>query len=199
MIVIGVTGKIGSGKSTISNFFSQLGAKIIDADKISHRCLGDKREIIKKEFQRYGVNLTDEGKKLRKQLSQIVFDSKEMLKNLCQIIHPCIIENVKNKLAKIENLDSNSVVIIDSPLLFEMGVDELVDYIVFVIVPLEQRIERLTESQDLSKDEIIKRSRNQISLDDKKEEVDFTIDNAEEKDYAKKQVKKIWEELVHSS
>lgn len=199
MIVIGVTGKIGSGKSTISNFFSQLGAKIIDADKISHRCLGDKREIIKKEFQRYGVNLIDEGKKLRKQLSQIVFDSKEMLKNLCQIIHPCIIENVKNKLAKIENLDSNSVVIIDSPLLFEMGVDELVDYIVFVIVPLEQRIERLTESQDLSKDEIIKRSRNQISLDDKKEEVDFTIDNAEEKDYAKKQVKKIWEELVHSS
>jgi len=171
LIIIGVTGSLGTGKTTVSVMFRSLGAHVIDADKIVHRILG---------------------KSARKRLAGFVFDRPQTLKKLCRIIHPLVKKEIFLELKKHK---SSRAIVIDAPLLVESGLDKKCDYLLVVKANLKQQLGRAGESLSLSKDQIRKRIKQQMPLRKKMRLADFIIDNRGTLKNTEKQVKDIWEEI----
>jgi dephospho-CoA kinase len=170
-MIIGVTGSVGTGKTTVSGMFRPLGAYVIDADKIVHRILD---------------------KSARKRLAGLVFDQPQTLKKLCRIIHPLVKEKIFSEIKKHK---SRRVIVIDAPLLVESGLDKRCDYLLVVKANLTQQLERASESLSLSKGQIRKRIKQQMPLRKKICLADFIIDNRGSIKNTEKQVKDVWEEI----
>lgn len=170
-MIIGVTGSVGTGKTTVSMMFRKLGAYVVDADKIVHRILD---------------------KSARKRLSGFVFDQPQTLKKLCRIIHPLVKREIFSELKKHK---SRRAIVIDAPLLVESGLDEKCDYLLVVRANLKQQLERASESLSLSKEQIRKRIKQQMPLREKIRLADFVVDNRGSLKNTEKQVKEVWEEI----
>lgn len=100
--IIGITGGISSGKSTVARMLASLGAEIIDADEICHRLIQAK-EVKEKIIKRFGITIQDNyGKIDRSRLSEIVFQDKTCLDDLCNILHPIVIEQIRSRITEIE-------------------------------------------------------------------------------------------------
>lgn len=172
-MIIGLTGGIATGKSTVSNILKKLNIKVIDADKIAHNVLkyGDVREQIKDSF---GNKVTNEhGEIDRKQLGKIVFEDNEKLRKLESITHPKIFEIIDYKLKKTEA----ELVVLDAPLLFETSLDEKVDETWVVYASKEIQIKRLKKRDNLKKEEALDRINAQIDLNKKVKKADVVIKN----------------------
>jgi dephospho-CoA kinase len=193
-MVIGLTGNIGTGKSTAADMFQKLGAVIIDADRISHRCLDENRDLVRNKLSEIGVNIKKCSDIKRDKLSKLVFNNEKALDVLCRILHPCIIGDIQNRLNKIKNHSSSTVVVIDCPLLFEMSLDKIVDYVVVIATSLEVRLSRLID-KGFSEGQIIKINRYQLPLKDKVKRADFAINNDGSLSYTEEQVKAVWQEI----
>lgn len=198
MVVLGVTGNIGCGKSTVSGMFQNLGAIIIDADRISHDCLQEHRVLIENRLSKFGLSLKNSPVVDRKRISKIVFNNKNALDELCKVLHPCIVENIHIKLDKIKNVNPKAIVAIDCALLFEMGLEEIVDYILVVNTSLNVRISRLKE-EGFNKEQVIKRDSLQLAQKDKVNRADFVIDNGNSLNVTEKQVRKVWNRLKQTT
>jgi len=194
MITIGITGNIGCGKSAVSGILEELGAIIIDADKISHKCLDDNKDLVIDNFKKLKFDIANDLVIDREKLSSIVFDNKEALDELCKILHPCVIDNIKSKLSEIKHSNPQALVAIDCPLLFEANLQDMFDYILVVSTFLNARIDRLTQ-KGFSKDEVIKIDKHQMFLESKLKEADFIVDNNKDLIHTKSEVKKILNEI----
>lgn len=174
MRIIGVTGGIGAGKSTVSKMFSQLGADIVDADEIA-------RAVTKKEGRAFSEIISFFGKEIlsesgeidRKKLAGIVFSDKEKLVALNEITHKYVFiemeEQIKNS--------KKDVVILDVPLLFSSDFKLSYDFSVGVVAKIEERIKRVKQRDGLSEEEILMRIENQISDRELEEKADFIVEN----------------------
>lgn len=171
-MIIGVTGSIGTGKTTVAGMLGKLGAYVIDADNIVHRILD---------------------KSTRKELAAFVFDNKKALQKLCRVIHPMVKREIRTK---IRAYQSKKAIVIDAPLLIESDLDEKCDYVVVVKAGRRKQFERAGKKLSISKYQIIKRIRIQMPLKKKIALADFVIDNNGSLEATERQVKKIWEELV---
>ncbi len=186
-IILGLTGSFGSGKSTVARMFKAAGAKIIDADRIAHETLSPKGAVYKKIVRVFGQEVVRKNSIDRDKLGRYVFSNKRLLKRLQEIMHPVIIRTIKKEIASSPSRD----IILDAPLLIEVGLEHLADKLLVVKISRERQIERLLRKTALSRADILKRIRAQFPLSAKVRMADFVIDNNGNLGETRKQVKGI--------
>lgn len=177
MLRIGITGGIGTGKSTITRILIEKNIKVIDADLIAREVLEIYPEIKKIIKDNFGEDCFDNsGNLLRRKLGELVFKDEYKRKKLEDIIMPFILKEIVIRLNTLENL-GEKIAIIDAPLLIETGICKDMDYNILVYVDEKTQIERVMKRDNFSKEEALSRIRAQMNLDDKKQFVDYIIDN----------------------
>lgn len=168
MLKVGLTGGIGSGKTSVSNLFADLGIPVIDTDVIAHHLVNDNRSVLKEISDTFGKDVLKlNGDLDRQKLARIVFNSKDNKQLLEKILHPKIASEVNQQLNKLKSSQSPpDYVIIVVPLLIETSFHELIDRILAVIADEDIRIERVQQRDNRSLAEIRAIISNQV--DDKK-------------------------------
>ncbi|MDR4499184.1 MAG: dephospho-CoA kinase [Candidatus Scalindua sp.] len=194
--VIGITGGVASGKSTVAKMLLSLGAQVIDADKICHQLMNN--EEIKIAIAKRWANsvLDKQGKIDRRILAKIVFRDKRELLALNKIIHPKAIKQIKNQIRELTIRGKTNVVVIDAALLVETNLTQLCDKILFISTDRKICEKRAKKNRDWPLCEVEKRERFQVSLKDKKNNADSIIDNGRSKTNTFKQVKGFWKQFI---
>jgi dephospho-CoA kinase len=198
-LIIGLTGGIVSGKSTVARMFKDLGAKIVDADKLGHQVILTQGAAWKRIIKIFGKDILQKDQTInREKLGKIVFANQNLLKKLNKITHPEIIKLIKKEisLAKDKSKEEKKILIIDAALIYETKIDRLMDKIIVVYLNEEEQLERLIKRNNLSKKEASQKIKSQIPLKEKIEIADYVIDNSNSLDKTKEQVEKIWENLI---
>lgn len=193
MKVIGLTGGIGSGKSTVSQFLRELGAALIDADKAGHEAYQPNTETWREVVAAFGEQiLTPDGEIDRKKLGGIVFSSPESLARLNWIMHPRMYEMMK---AQIEEYRQRGVdvVVLEAAILLEAGWTPLVDEVWVTVAPESTVVERTRERTGLPEEQILARIRSQMSSEERAKHADVVINNDGTQDELKAKVKELWE------
>lgn len=191
--IIGITGGISSGKSTIGRMLASLGSEYIDADEMCHR-LFLVQELKNMIVERFGNTVQDiYGKIDRLKLAEIVFQDKTCLDDLCSILHPIVVERIKSKITEIEKQGRRKAIVIDAALLEESDLSSICDFIIFVNTSRDRRLERSKISRHWKEEELDKRERFQMALEDKKRKADYIIDNNFTVDNTFRQVKEFWQ------
>ena len=191
-MIIGLTGGIASGKSTVSNFFKELGVEIVDADIVA-REISERKATIDKICNIFGRDILDEnGRIVREKLRERVFQDRELVQKLNSIIHPQVIEYFKERR---ERNRRDELLIFDIPLLYEAKMDTLCDKVIVVGVDRKKQIERVIQ-RDGSSEEVARNIiANQMSLDDKIKRANFVIMNDGTLEELKGKVLKVYKEL----
>lgn len=191
-MIVGLTGGIASGKSTVSNLFRKYGIEIVDADKVAKE-VSEKKESIEKISNIFGKDILDsDGKIVREKLREKAFKNRELLQELNKIIHPQVMEYFKRK--KEEN-SKDEILIFDIPLLYEAKMEYLCDKIIVVGVDVQKQIRRVV-ARDGSSEELAKKIIfNQMPLDEKIKKADIVIMNNGTLDELEAKVMKIYREL----
>lgn len=197
MKIIGLTGGIASGKSTVSGMLKRLGAQIIDADMISREIVKPKGQVLEELVRRFGNSILDkDGALNRRRLGCIVFNDREGLKALNGIMHPRIKEEIARRIAELKKREDVPAVVIDAPLLIECGMVDMVDQVWLVYVDRGTQIARLTGRDDISVSEALNRIDSQMPTEYKKAVSDVLIDNSGDIGTTEKRVNECWANLV---
>lgn len=175
-LIIGLTGGIATGKSTVCKILKKLDIKVIDSDKIAHQVLNF--DNVKKEIkEQFGETIIDnEGNINKKKLGKAVFDDDKLRKQLETITHPKIIELIDKKINKYQK-DKEEIIVLDVPLLFETSLDKKVDETWVVYANKETQIKRLKKRDNFNRKDAIKRINAQMPLEDKVKKADVVIKN----------------------
>ncbi|MFQ5835551.1 MAG: RdgB/HAM1 family non-canonical purine NTP pyrophosphatase [bacterium] len=189
--VIGLTGNIGCGKTTVSHMFEDLGAEVIEADGIGHRLL-EKEKIKKRVVSIFTERiLNGKGNISRKKLRNLVFKDKKKLELLDSILHPLMVKEIKKKI----KASRSNLIVIDAAVLLEAGWDSLVDKILVVTTPYHTQLKRIRDQGDFSPMEIKGIMEAQFPQSEKIKRADFVIENEGSVDKTREQVRKIWKKL----
>jgi len=172
---LGVTGGIGSGKTTVCKVFSVLGIPVFSADDEAKSIQESDRDIQLKINSFAGRDLFPEGKLDRTELARLIFSNKELLEKVNSVVHPAVFRSFGEWVKK----QSTPYSIMDAAILFESGAFRLMDRIVTVVTPIDERIERLVRSKRLSREQINDRIKNQIDDESRITRSDFVIFNSE--------------------
>ena len=191
MIKVGLTGGIGSGKTTVANYFIELGMPVYFADNEAKKLMNSSTKIKNKLINEFGENTYQKGELNRKYLANIVFHNKSKLSIINGIVHPA----VSKHFAKWVKEQKTDYIIQENAILFENNTASNFDYIVTVTAPVEVKIERIFKRDLISKNDIISRMNNQWDDTKKIELSDFVIDNVDLAD-TKKQVNRIHKKLI---
>lgn len=171
--IIGLTGGIGSGKTTIANYLVSLGYPVYIADDAGRKVM-QKQEIIDAIKEKFGLEIFENNLLNRAKLAKIVFDNPEQLKKLNAIVHPAVKEDFKNWLTR--HLES-PLVFYESAILFESGSYTDFDVIITVIAPLEKRIARVLERDNSNREQVLNRINAQWTDEQRISKSDFVIEN----------------------
>ncbi len=195
--VIGLTGGIASGKSTASNILKELGAVIIDADKVSRKVVEKGEPALEGITEYFGKEiLCENGKLNRKKLGNIIFNNKTSIKKLNEITHPYIIKEIINEINWHKKTHNNSVIILDAALLIEMNLTYLVEEVWLISIPEEIQLNRLIKRDNISVEDAKQRIKSQMSLEDKKKFAHRIIENSKNVIYLKEQLEKNLKEVI---
>jgi dephospho-CoA kinase len=193
--VIGLIGGMGSGKSRVAQELAQRGGRIIAGDPLGHEALRDP-EVIERLVARWGPGILDAaGNVDRPRVSSIVFNDVRERQALESIVHPYIERRFKEELDEAARDASCPFVILDAAILLEAGWQRFCTMVVFVDAPRAQRLARLAQFRGWSEDELAKRERAQINLDEKKARADFVLDNSGAESELSRQVDKLLSHL----
>lgn len=194
MKVVGLTGGIATGKSSVEEIFRQLGAYVIDADHIVHQLY--KREDIKQSLrQMFGDGIfLKSGDLDRKKLASIIFSDDQKRKMIEEFIHPLVNQFIKNWIEEIGSKDSSAVVIVSVPLMIETGSYKNYQKIVVVYAPKDLQIERLLK-KGYSYDEAVSRIDAQLDIEEKLKYADYVIMNTSDFDDLRKEVERVFNEI----
>tara|TARA_B100000315_G_scaffold258828_1_gene312344 strand:+ start:915 stop:1502 length:588 start_codon:yes stop_codon:yes gene_type:complete len=195
MKIIGLTGGIGSGKSTVAGFLAELGALIIDADKVGREVLKPGTKIWQQVVATFGGQiLTPDGEINRKKLASLVFGSPGRLELLSRLMHPEIYKRIKAQLLEYRR-QQDSVVILEAPLLVEAGWTELVDEVWVITASETTVLERLKQQLGLSQKESLARIRSQLPARERAKHADVVLNTELGLDELRTKVKKLWQRL----
>ena len=184
MIVIGITGGIGTGKTTASDYLEEQGFAVIDADQIGRELTADGQPILAEIRDRFGC-VTDggaEGNGLvldRKAMADLVFNNKEIKEEYDQLIHAEIIEQIDRDIEELSKTDAKGI-LLDAPLLFEANINDRCDVVILITADMDERIGRVSLRDDADEEDIQDRINNQFSDDEKARSSDFIVDNSGE-------------------
>lgn len=187
MLVVGLTGSIGTGKSTVSNILKNKNINIIDADKISREILNN-TTALDEIFEYFGDEVKNpDGTLNRKKLGNIVFNDDVKLIKLNSITHPKIKQIIDSRINEYK-INNEKMVIVDAPLLIEANFCDLVDKILLIVCDEEVQITRIIKRDNCSREDAILRIKSQMSQVDKKKYADYIIDNSYNLEILNKQV-----------
>ena len=193
--VIGLTGGIGSGKSTVSQFLAELGAVILDADKVGHEAFKPETEAWHEVVATFGREILTPGGEIdRKKLGAIVFGDPESLAKLNQIMHPRMYQMMT---AEIEQYRQQgvAVVVLEAAILIEASWTSLVNEVWITVAPEAAVLERVKKQRGLDEGETSARIRSQLSNEERIKHADVVIHNDGDLDEVKAKVKELWARL----
>jgi len=185
MLVIGLTGNLGCGKSTVAAMFAQEGAKVIDADAITRDLLTSDQKCIKKVAKIFPGVILNSSTINRSELAKIVFNNPRELQKLTDILYPEALKVVKSHISQYKH---ESFVLLDVPLLFESGWDKITDTTIVVKAKRAQQIERAQKHLGITRSDVTRRLKNQMPLKEKCDMADIIIDNSHDLIQTQKQV-----------
>ena len=176
-LIIGILGGLGSGKSTVAAEFAKLGCAVIDADKIAHELL-EKSAVREKVVASFGQAILDStGKIGHKELADIVFADADKLSLLDEIIHPLVLRRAEELIKQYNRQNQVKAIVLDMPLLVEVGWAKRCDRLIFVDCRRQIRAERVKKMGFFNENQLKIRENFQISLDKKRNIADNIIDN----------------------
>ena len=179
MLLVGLTGGIATGKSLVSQILKELGAYIIDADKIARQVVEPEKPAWFEIVKFFGRDIINKDKTInRKRLGEIIFNDPVKKRKLEEIVHPKVIEEENRLVKEYGRKNPNGIVIIDAALLIEAGSHKRVDKLIVVYADKETQFKRLSERDGLSRADAEKRTASQLPLDKKVKMADFVIDNS---------------------
>ncbi|MBF0506022.1 MAG: dephospho-CoA kinase [Nitrospirae bacterium] len=194
MIVVGLTGNYGMGKSTVSGMFRELGAVTMDTDAIVGELLKEP-EVIGEIKNAMGENVISDNAVNRQLLADIIFESPSLRISLEDILHPRVFKKIDEKLSEVSQLDSEAVVIIEVPLLFERSYQNRFDRIITVFTSEETALQHLLKKGITEVNALI-RLKSQFPIEMKISRADYRIDNSGRLDSTREQVANIYGELA---
>ena len=195
MKVIGLTGGIGSGKSTVSRFLSELGAAVIDADKVGHEVFMPGTEAWREVVSAFGRQILNPQDDIdREKLGMLVFGNPDSLARLNRIMHPRIARVIKTRVTEYRQQEI-AVVVIEAPLMVEVGWTLLVDEVWVTVATEKTVLERIKGRGGLSQAESLARIRSQLSSGERTKHADVVIDTDCSLDELKCRVGELWRGL----
>ena len=196
MKIIGLTGGIASGKSTISAMLKELGAAVIDVDLVGRDVLCQGGIAYNKIIENFGSEiLMQDGRVNRKKLGNIVFSDADKLKLLNEITHPAIIQKVREIIGEV-NKQNKDVIVVDAAILIEMGLDKFVDCVWLVAVDTETQLKRVMERDKLSYTDALNRIHAQMTNEERMQYADAVIDTTHPIHIVRDRVKELWFNLL---
>jgi dephospho-CoA kinase len=172
---LGITGGIGSGKTSVCRVFSVLGIPVFSADTIANEIMDNDDAIISRVNSITGKELYLSGKLDRTKLASLIFNDNSLLEKINSLVHPIVFDRFKSW----ELEQTSPYVILEAAILFESGGSKLCNRIATVVAPVEQRVERVILRNNLSREQILERMRNQMDDDSRMKQSDYIIHNAE--------------------
>lgn len=196
MIVIGVTGGVGTGKSTVARMFGALGAEVLDADAIARELMRPGRPVWRRIVKAFGRRMVREDRTLcRRELARVVFRDAAKRKTLERIVHPAVLAEIRRRIRHAKR-QRKTAVVADIPLLVETGSHQWMDALVVVTARPAQQVARLRAKFGWSRKEIQARQHAQMALKAKVALADHVVDNAGSVGATRTQVKRLWKQLV---
>jgi dephospho-CoA kinase len=196
MLVVGLTGGIASGKSTVVRMLEEMGARIIDLDDLSRVVVEPGRPALQEIAERFGKGvLRPDGTLDREGLGRIVFGDAEARRALEEIVHPLVWEEHERILAEVRRWDPHAIVVVDVPLLMELGLQDRWDAVVLVYAPRETQRERLIRRNGFAQEDADTRLRAQMDMEEKRSHAHFVIDNTGDPLETRRQVELLLERL----
>jgi dephospho-CoA kinase len=172
---LGITGGIGSGKTSVCRVFNVLGIPVFSADTEARKIMNSDSDIILKVKTIVGKDIYISGSLDRMELARLIFNNENLLKEINHAVHPVVFEHFKTW----ERSATAPYVIMEAAILFESGASELVDRIITVVAPVEERIERVVRRNNLTREQVLERIRNQMEDKEKISLSDYVIYNSE--------------------
>ena len=200
MLIVGLTGGIVSGKSTVAKMFKQLGAQVIDADEIARIIVRPGKKAWQNIVEYFGKEILYDNQEInRRELARIVFADKEKLEILNKITHPEVTAIINMKINQMRNNGNKELIcIIEAPLLFEAHLEYMMNKIIVVYLSREEQLKRLLIRNSLTEEDAIKRIESQMPMEEKLQQADYVINNCFSLVQTKKQVRQVWQELKKS-
>ncbi|MBI4343385.1 MAG: dephospho-CoA kinase [Candidatus Omnitrophica bacterium] len=196
MVVIGLTGGLGTGKTTVAKMFEELGATVLDADAMAHQVIEPRRLAWRRIVEGFGREILNEDETVnRRRLGLLVFANEEKRKQLEGIVHPQVLRELKRQVARLRRSRGVPAVVLDVPLLVEAGAQGLADAVVVVTAPQATQRERLRKKFGWTQDQLSRRIAAQLPLPAKVAVADFVIDNGDGVEATRTQVKQLWRRL----
>ena len=199
VLVLGITGNIASGKSTVSKELARRGAVVLDADQLAREVVASGSSVLKKVVKLFGTEvLQKDGDLDRDRLGQMVFADVKVRAMLNGIIHPEIAKKSIEQLQQLRETTSAPLIVYEAPLLFEVGAETRVDKVLVVKIDEEEQLRRLMARDRLSEADAQQRMNSQMQQEKKIIRADFVIDNSGTLVETQKQVDALWGELSRS-
>ena len=195
-LIVGVTGGIASGKSTVARMLQESGAPAVDFDALARRIVEPGEPAYEEVVAFFGTEaLQSDGRLDRKKLGAIVFQDESKRKTLESITHPRIVEAFLEQVREITARDADAILLAVIPLLFEANLRNLVHKTLLVYVPREMQIQRLIKRDGISREAAESILKAQLPIDEKLGYADFVVHNEGTLEETRKQVAKVWDEL----
>jgi dephospho-CoA kinase len=195
MKVIGLTGGVGSGKSTVAGILRDLGATVIDADEAAHAVYEPDTPGFDAVVREFGQSIVRGGRIDRERLGRLAFSDEEARRRLNAIVHPLVREWMAARTA--EAIEGGAEVVVqDVPLLYENGLEGLFSSIVLVYVPAELQVERLVKGRGFTPERAGAVIAAQMPIEEKRRRAHHIIDNSGSREDTRRQVEEIWEQIT---
>ncbi|MFA5728374.1 MAG: dephospho-CoA kinase [Candidatus Neomarinimicrobiota bacterium] len=194
MVTLGVTGGLGSGKSTACKFLAEKGAYVLDADLIAKKLMESDPQIRDEIIEAFGSDVYKDGKLDTQKLAQRAFASEVDQRLLNDIVHPRVVDYFQEKVDKLRS--KYELIVLDAPLIFESGFDSRLDHTLLIYTKYKIRLERALRRGNLSREDILRRIDLQMPEEDKRELAEFVIENNGAEEQLKSAVDELYDKLI---
>jgi dephospho-CoA kinase len=192
----GLTGGIATGKSTAARFFAELGAKVIDADRLGHELLRPSSPSCREIVARFGAEILDAAQEIdRQRLGAMVFADPEKLHALNALLHPHIIERAEELAGQYRAENPQAIVLVDAALIYEAGIADRFAKIVTTWCRPEQQMERLMAKPGASREDAERRLAAQMPAEEKRRRADYVLDCSGSREETRRQIAALYPEL----
>ncbi|HOB35170.1 MAG TPA: dephospho-CoA kinase [Bacillota bacterium] len=199
-VVIGLTGGIACGKSTVAKILKRLGAAVIDADREAKRLLTPHGPVWKKLVEQFGAEILNPDQSInRRRLGNMVFGNAQLLAKLNAITHPGVMELIARKIQRYKEGGRWPAIVLDAPLLYEAGADKLADVVWVVAVDRKTQIDRLMKRDNIGYEQALQRIEAQMPLEEKIARADAVIYNNGTRRQTRETVLQLWQQYVEKS